>query len=89
MQNMKLKNPILNELDEDALDHVTGGTEDDGWYWGFGFPPDYLYACPKCRGGVYSIPATPEQGGNFYQCGPCGWIGRTTDEFDSGYLYNF
>ena len=27
MQNKELKNPILNELDEDALDHVTGGTE--------------------------------------------------------------
>ena len=38
MKNKELKNSILNELDDDALDHVSGGTDDDRWYWGYGFP---------------------------------------------------
>lgn len=85
MKNEEMKNPILNELDEDALDHVTGGTEDDGWYWGFGFPPDYLNACPNCGGGVYSLrPPVGEE----YVCGPCGWKGRSSAEFAPGYTYN-
>jgi len=88
MENKEMKKAALHELDDDALDQVAGGTEDDGWYWGFGFPPDYLNACPKCRGGVYSILASIEQGGNFYQCGPCGWIGHNTDEFAPGFQYN-
>ena len=29
MENKKLKNPILNELDDDALDTVSGGSEYD------------------------------------------------------------
>lgn len=85
MENKKLKNPMLNELEEDALDHVTGGTEDDGWYWGFGFPPHYLNACPNCGGGVYSLrPPVGEE----YVCGPCGWTGHSTSEFATGYTYN-
>lgn len=54
MKNKELKNPMLYELDDDALDHVSGGTEDDGRYWEYGYPPPYLNACPKCGGGVYS-----------------------------------
>jgi len=89
MQNKELKNPMLNELEEDVLDHVTGGTDDDGWYWGYGYPPNYLNACPKCGGGVYSMPV-PESlgGGASYTCGPCGWKGRSTAEFAPGYTYN-
>ena len=83
-----MKNPLLNELDDDALNHVSGGTEDDGWYWGFGSPPDYLNACPKCGGSVFFIPASPEQGGNIYQCGPCLWIGYSEAELAPGFLYN-
>lgn len=81
MNNKEMKNPILNELDEDVLDHVTGGMDDDGWYWGFGSPPDYLNACPKCGGCVYDLLGE-------YQCGPCGWVGRSVDEFAPGYTYN-
>ena len=29
MKNKELKNPMPNELDDDALDHVSGGTDDD------------------------------------------------------------
>ena len=89
MDNKELKNPILNELDEKALDQVSGGTDDDGWYDGFGYPPDYLNACPNCGGGVYSMPA-PESlgGGAVYTCGPCGWKGRSASELAPGYICN-
>ena len=43
MENKKL------ELSDEKLEKVTGGTEDD-WYWGFGSPPDYPNACPRCGG---------------------------------------
>lgn len=86
MKNKEMKNPILNELDDDALDHVSGGTEDDGWYWGFGSPPDYFNACPKCGGGVYS---TPGLDGYAYMCGPCGWEGYSESELAAGYTYNY
>ena len=82
MENKELKNPMLNELEDDALMHVSGGTEDDGWYWGFGFPPHYLNACPNCGGSVYDL-----CGG--YQCGPCGWTGHSQSEFAPGYTYNY
>ena len=89
MKNKELKNPMLNELDDDALDHVSGGTEDDGRYWGFGSPPHYLNACPKCGGGVYSWPLPESMGGGaVYTCGSCGWEGRSTAEFAPGYTYN-
>ena len=89
MKNKELKNPMLNELDDDALDHVSGGTDDDGWYNGFGYPPDYLNACPKCADGVYSMPAPESMGGGaVYTCGSCGWEGRSTAEFAPGYTYN-
>lgn len=88
MDNKELKNPILNELDEKALDQVSGGTDDDGWYWGYGFPPHYLDACPRCGGGVYSIPASAEQGGTTYHCGPCGWVGHSESEFAPGFTRN-
>ena len=64
------------ELEEEKLDQVTGGSGDDDWYWGFGSPPTYPNACPRCGGGVYCIPGTPAQGGNLYMCGPCGWESR-------------
>ena len=28
MENKEMKKPILNELDDDALDHVSGGIEE-------------------------------------------------------------
>ena len=89
MENKEMKKPLLNELEDDALLHVSGGMDDDGWYWGFGSPPDYLNACPNCGGGVYSIPASPEQGGTLYLCGPCGWESRSGDELAPGYTYNY
>ena len=85
MENMELKHL---EINDDQLEQASGGTEDDGWYWGYGFPPDYLNACPRCGGGVYSIPASAEQGGNTYHCGPCGWVGRSVEEFALGYTNN-
>lgn len=88
MENKKLKNPMLNELDDDALDHVSGGTEDDGWYWGYGYPPPYLNACPKCGGGVYSCPLPESMGGGIiFECGPCDWKGSCS-ELAPGYIYN-
>ena len=89
MKNKELKNPMLNELDDDALDHVSGGTEDDGRYWEFGSPPHYLNACPKCGGGVYSWPLPESMGGGIaFACGPCGWEGRSVSELAPGYIYN-
>lgn len=88
MKNKELKNPMPNELDEDVLNNVSSGMEEDGWYWGFGFPPNYLNACPNCGGGVYSIPRSAEQGGPVYMCGPCGWMGHTEAEFAAGYTNN-
>ena len=85
MENKELKNL---ELTDEQLDQASGGMDDDGWYWGYGFPPDYLNACPNCGGGVYSLHASEEQGGTTYRCGPCGWVGRSTDEFAPGYTYN-
>jgi len=84
-----VKNTILNALDDDILDHVSGGMDDDGWYWGYGFPPNYLNACPKCGGGVYSMPEPESLGGGVsYTCGPCGWIGRHIAELAPGYTCN-
>lgn len=75
------------ELHDDNLIHVTGGTDDDDWYWGYGAPPDYLNACPVCGGGVYYIPAFEEQGGSRCHCGPCGWVGRYS-ELAPGFIEN-
>ena len=73
------------ELNDDNLDLVTGGTDDDdGFYWGYGKPPKYLNACPKCGGGVYYIPALDSE----YRCGPCGWLGYSTRELADGYTEN-
>jgi len=89
MKNKEMKKPMPTELDEDALSNVSGGMDDDGWYWGYGFPPDYLNACPKCGGGVYSTPAPEALGGGVvYTCGPCGWTGRSADELAPGYTNN-
>lgn len=69
------------ELEDEKLDHVTGGTGDDDWYWGFGSPPTYPNACPRCGGGVYSVPKPHSMGGgNLYLCGPCGWEGHDEKE---------
>ena len=43
------------ELNDDALDNVVGGNDDDGWYNGWGHPADYPNACPKCGKGVYKL----------------------------------
>ena len=89
MKNKELKNPMLNELDDDALDHVSGGTEDDDRYWEFGFPPPYLNACPKCGGGVYSWPEPESMGGGIvFACGPCDWQGSSYSELAPGFIYN-
>lgn len=72
------------ELNDEELNKVAGGTDDDdGWYWGWGHPPQYLNACPVCGGGVYAVPSP--LGGNEYFCGPCGWSGT---EMAEGYIRN-
>ena len=71
------------ELNEDNLDNVTGGTNEIPPYWGYGFPPHYLNACPQCGGGVYQL--APRE----FHCGPgCGWIGFSEQELASGYIKN-
>ena len=45
------------ELSDDMLEKVSGGanTDDDGWYYGFGFPPDRPKGCSKCGGDMYMM----------------------------------
>ena len=76
------------ELTDDQLEQATGGTEDDGRYWEFGYPPHYLNACPKCGGGVYSWPLPESMGGGIvFECGPCDWKG-SCGELAPGHIYN-
>lgn len=62
MENKKLKNPILNELEEDALSNVSGGNSED------------IYAtCPYCCGRLYlTINNVPVPKGEI-KCSFCGY----------------
>ena len=62
------------ELIDEELDLVSGGTDNGARYWGFGVPPKYLNACPRCGGPCYSVDQTAH--GYSYWCGPCQWQGN-------------
>lgn len=81
-----------NPLDDEQLDLVNGGTDDDGWYNGYGFPPEFPNGCPKCGKGVYriglAIPVTDEYG-TFYlddfECESCDYKYSTDGRYPIGY----
>lgn len=78
------------ELNDEALDNVTGGMSDDGWYEGFGYPPEYH--CPKCGKDVWRIARGRKvwiDGDCYYtdefQCGFCDYLYSTDGRYPIGY----
>lgn len=66
MENKELKNPMLNELDEDMLDHVSGGyTEDESELW---------ITCGYCSGRIYLRKNKADISREELKCTMCGYM---------------
>ena len=70
MENKELNNPMLNELDEDVLGHVSGGNETVRLNSILKTNDPLHYFCPKCGCSEYLIATEQLE----YRCGSCGWV---------------